>query len=71
VKLIVADTDPLNYLMQIGCVLVPRKLVDAVCLPVEVLEELKADGAPPEVRSWAHLAPGCAPSPPPDQPVSE
>jgi predicted nucleic acid-binding protein len=56
-KLIVADTGPMNYLIQLGCeVLLPR-LVTTLILPTPVLCELRAAGAPPNVRAWANELP--------------
>jgi predicted nucleic acid-binding protein len=57
VKLIVADTGPLNYLIQIRAMDVLHGLVELVILPAEVLCEMNADGAPPEVRAWAQNLP--------------
>lgn len=56
-KLIVADTGPLNYLIQIGCEDVLRELVASVVLPAGVLDELRTAGAPDGVRSWANALP--------------
>ncbi len=56
-KLIVADTGPINYLIQIGCTEVLPGLVEAVILPMEVLGELLADGAPLAVKAWAEVLP--------------
>lgn len=50
-KLIVADTGPLNYLIQIRAMAVLHGLVELVILPAEVLCEMNAEGAPPEVRA--------------------
>ncbi len=47
--LIVADTGPINYLIQIGCVNVLSELVKTVALPASVLRELQSEGAPAEV----------------------
>jgi len=57
VKLVVADTGPLNYLIQIGHVSVLRLLTDRVVLPSLVAEELCAEGAPVVVRDWAAALP--------------
>lgn len=56
-KLIVADTGPVNYLIQIRCEDVLRGLVDTVILPAHVLNELRAPGAPSAVRTWANVLP--------------
>ena len=55
--LIVADTGPINYLIQIGCVGVLSQLVKKVVLPAFVLSELRSEGAPTEVREWAEKLP--------------
>lgn len=55
--LIVADTGPVNYLIQIGCVDVLPMLVTAVVLPESVVHELQSDGAPEAVREWADNLP--------------
>lgn len=55
--LIVADTGPINYLIQIGCVGVLSQLVKKVVLPAFVLSELQSEGAPTEVREWAEKLP--------------
>ena len=55
--LIVADTGPINYLIQIGCVGVVSQLVKKVVLPAFVLSELQSEGAPTEVREWAEKLP--------------
>jgi len=61
VRLVVADTGPRNYLIQIGCVCVCvyalADLVETVVLPSLVVAELAADGAPVEVRAWASALP--------------
>jgi len=44
--LVVADTSPLNYLVQIGAVEVLRFLYGRVVIPVEVRTELMAADAP-------------------------
>jgi predicted nucleic acid-binding protein len=51
--LILADTGPINYLVQIGCVNVLSELAKTVVLPASVLRELQSEGAPSAVREWA------------------
>jgi predicted nucleic acid-binding protein len=51
--LIVADTGPINYLIQIGHIEVLPRLVEKVVLPASVQIELLRDAAPPVVRVWA------------------
>ena len=55
--LIVADTSPLNYLIQLGCVEILPQLFSAVLIPTEVLAELRHPRAPEPVRRWAQLPP--------------
>jgi predicted nucleic acid-binding protein len=55
--LIVADTGPLNYLIQIEVVDVLPHLAETVVIPVEVLAELQASAAPDEVKQWAKSPP--------------
>jgi predicted nucleic acid-binding protein len=51
--LIVADTGPINYLIQIGEIEILPRLVEKVVLPASVQTELLHEGAPPAVRKWA------------------
>ena len=55
--LIVADTGPINYLIQIGCLSVLPRLVGTVILPQETARELRSSDAPPDVRTWADSLP--------------
>jgi len=55
--LIVADTGPINYLIQIGFLSVLPRLVDTVILPQEVVRELRSNNAPSAVRAWADCLP--------------
>jgi len=50
--IVVADTSPLNYLVQIGTVDVLRPLYTRVLIPKAVAEELKAIDAPVVVQTW-------------------
>jgi predicted nucleic acid-binding protein len=54
---VVADTSPLNYLVLIGEAGVLRSLYGRVVIPPEVLAELSATGAPPEVIEWIQARP--------------
>jgi len=58
--LLVADTGPIQYLIQTGCVAALPGLAESVLLPTEVLGELRAGGAPPEVQAWARCLPDWA-----------
>jgi predicted nucleic acid-binding protein len=52
VRLVVADTGPLHYLVLIGHIdLIPASF-ETVLVPSEVQDELSRAEAPPEVRSW-------------------
>jgi len=54
---VVADTSPLNYLVLIGAVDVLPDLFNRVLVPDEVISELRAAAAPPDVRAWAEALP--------------
>ncbi len=54
---VVADTSPLNYLVLIGRIDILFSLYGTVLTPPEVLAELAATGAPPEVLRWIQSAP--------------
>lgn len=58
--LVVADTSPLNYLIQLGQAEALPRLFDEVHVPVPVLEELRQGSAPAEVRRWAQAPPAWA-----------
>ena len=55
--LIVADTGPINYLIQIGCVGVLGQLAERIVLPASVQAELIHRAAPEAVRAWAFAPP--------------
>ena len=55
--LIVADTGPINYLIQIGCVDVLGHLAEKTVLPASVQAELIHRAAPEAVRAWAVAPP--------------
>ena len=55
--IVVADSSPLNYLIQINCVGVLGHLYHLVLVPSGVLEELRHPGAPPSVASWVSNLP--------------
>jgi len=54
---VVADTSPLNYLVLIGRIDILHSLYGRVVVPLEVLAELAAGGAPPEVLKWTQSLP--------------
>jgi predicted nucleic acid-binding protein len=54
--IVVADTSPPNYLIQIECIDLLRVLYDRVVVPDGVMQELSHDDAPAAVRLWVdHL----------------
>lgn len=56
-SLIVADTGPINYLIQIGHIELLSRLVGKMIIPSSVQAELLHDAAPADVRAWAAQAP--------------
>jgi predicted nucleic acid-binding protein len=52
VIVVIADTSPLNYLIQIDCVHVLPALFERVFVPSIVVEELRHPRAVPGVRAW-------------------
>src|SRR5260370_22571314 len=50
--IVVADTSPLNYFVQIGCESVLSSLYQRVLIPPSVLDELGHAGAPKIVGEW-------------------
>jgi predicted nucleic acid-binding protein len=56
-SLIVADTGPINYLIQIGHVDLLARLVGKTVISSSVQAELLHDAAPADVRTWATQPP--------------
>src|SRR5438477_8308396 len=56
-RVIVADTSPLNYLVLIGEISILPHLYGQILIPPEVLAELEDSDAPPEVRKWVRSRP--------------
>jgi predicted nucleic acid-binding protein len=52
VRLVIADTGPVNYLVLIGSIDLLPALFDKVILPSAVQAELSNADAPPTVRNW-------------------
>jgi len=50
--IVIADTSPLNYLIQIECDPLLPALYHRVVIPPGVLQELKHRNTPPEVSEW-------------------
>lgn len=55
--LVVADTGPINYLVQIGLVDLLGELAETVVLPSLAREELLHPSAPSQVRDWIAAPP--------------
>jgi predicted nucleic acid-binding protein len=55
--IVIADTGPLNYLVQIDCVYVLPKLYGNVTATTDVMQELMDPQAPEQVRRWASTPP--------------
>src|SRR5216683_809144 len=56
-RLVVADTGPLNYLVLIGASDLPPRLFETVLVPQAVCDELRHPVAPAAVRAWVALRP--------------
>jgi predicted nucleic acid-binding protein len=56
-RIVVADTGPLNYLVLIEEVDLLSKLFNQVCIPQTVFGELNHHDTPPAVRIWVSKAP--------------
>ena len=56
-RIVIADTSPLNYLILVGAVGVLPRLYGRVTIPDVVLRELFSEGAPAEVARWASMRP--------------
>jgi predicted nucleic acid-binding protein len=56
--IVVADTSPLNYLIQIGCDELLPRLFGRIVVPTGVIQELEQSGAPSAVRVWLARVPG-------------
>jgi predicted nucleic acid-binding protein len=52
VRLVIADTGPVNYLILIGSIDLLPALFEKVILPSAVRAELSDPDAPPSVRNW-------------------
>lgn len=55
--IVVADTSPLNYLVQMRKETILRETYGRVYVPLAVLAELRHPGAPEIVREWASSLP--------------
>lgn len=57
-RIVVTDTSPLNYLVQMGCGDMLGSMFDSVIVPEAVMRELCHPNAPESVRLWAATVPG-------------
>lgn len=55
--LVIADTSPIRYLIQIGHINLLHSLFQAVSIPTEVARELSDPSAPPAVQAWIRTPP--------------
>src|SRR5947209_7238373 len=55
--IVVSDTSPINYLLEIGHIDVLPRLFGAIVIPTTVFAELKAEGAPPRNLNWLQTLP--------------
>jgi len=51
-RVVVADTSPIRYLVRIGQIDLLPRLFKTIFLPSAVAEELLHPSAPPSVRDW-------------------
>jgi len=56
-KVVIADTSPLNYLILVDAVGVLRRLYGRVIIPDIVFRELTSEEAPKRVAGWAAMRP--------------
>lgn len=56
--LVIADTSPIRYLVQIGHIDLLHRLFAAVSIPTEVARELGDPPAPAAVQAWIQSPPG-------------
>jgi predicted nucleic acid-binding protein len=55
--IVIADTSPINYLVQIGEIVLPRLYSGQILVPPSVYNELKHPRAPDAVRRWINQPP--------------
>lgn len=56
-KVVVADTSPISYLILIDCIDLLGSLYSRIVIPDAVFNELTAVGAPPQVAAWIRSRP--------------
>ena len=57
-RLVIADTSPIRYLVQIGQIDLLPRLFEKIFLPSVVADELRHASAPPSVQAWMKQPPG-------------
>ena len=57
-RLVVADTSPIRYLVRIGQIDLLPRLFEKIFVPSVVADELRHPSAPPAVRDWMQQPPG-------------
>jgi predicted nucleic acid-binding protein len=57
VRLVIADTGPINYLILIGHIEILPRIFERVIVPGVVLAELSHEFAPESVQRWVAAAP--------------
>lgn len=55
--IVIADTSPLNYLIQIGCDILLPNLYGRIIVPSAVMHELRHPKAPAAVKTWLDRVP--------------
>lgn len=55
--IVVSDTSPINYLLEIGHIAVLPKLFGKIFIPTAVFAELKSEGAPARNLEWLQNLP--------------
>jgi len=56
-RLVVADTSPIRYLVRIGQIELLPRLFERIFIPSVVAEELRHPSAPFAVRDWMNCPP--------------
>lgn len=56
-RVVVADTSPVNYLILVDCIDLLHRLYRRIIVPTEVYEELTSAGAPATVSGWIRNRP--------------
>lgn len=56
-SLVIADTSPIRYLIQVGQIDLLQRLLETITIPAEVASELADLSAPPAVQAWIKSTP--------------